>query len=998
MILYLSSSVKSFNIVINTNINTLKIVIPNTLSNCFFIQAKQTPNNIAITDENIELTYQQTANQIINLTRYLSENGYNQNSIISIYSSKRYEIIIAFLAVSSIGASCVQLDKSFPLPLLKDIINDTNSDLILCDEIPDIKSVKCIDYINIISKCDDSKIQVPSDISTDPEKDFWLVYSSGTTGKNKGISISHRAILESYKIRETIKPYDSGSSIGCNIYYLWEAFRPLLKGGRTNIIPDTILYDFKALEKYIKNKKINEILFTPSYLETLLSTSEDTAIEIFNNIDTCWLNGEVVSSWLQYKLEKFMSSTNIYNLYSISECHDVAVYKLHPNDKYLEEDGVVPVGHVLPKVDAVVLDENKEIVKNGQKGEVYIHSIGLANEYINRPDLNEERFITAANSPIKKRLYKTGDFGKLSDDGQLITIYGRCDYIIKLRGYTLSLPFIESVIKDKLDIMHCIVDKTGATRMSESLIAYLEIPKENQDTFRQQWDLKDNNKPSKKLLDKITPYLAHYMLPKYIVLLDEIPLNRYSNKLDRNSIKHDDLIIETQEVQAINNLQDYKRLWSNILNISEDDISLTSCFFELSGSSLSAMLLISNLKEFGFDISISNFVEKSSLQDSYNLITNNQSSTKQKITQEILDDINKFTTVIEPNICQDLPSTNTGNILLTGATGFLGSHLVAQLILNEKIQTIYCLVRATDKNQARQRVEKTLKKLDVKTNSKIVYLNGDITKTNFDLDSKKWLELSKEINTVIHTAASVNLLLPYNALKPSNLDGTAHCIDFCLTNKSKHLIYISTNGIFPLHLNKVFDESNSIDWIESLESGYSQTKWAVEKLVHKMIEKGLNASVLRLGNISPQTPSYINKSDTNWLLLKEIITQKKIPQNINLEMTPVDHITKIVEHIILTKPDYNTLNITNKNFLNANILAKCFNYETIEYNNWLDAIIDGSTKFLAKDKLNIDSSICNYDRTNYQRIMKEININYPEITAEYINNIFLGGKDEPTYK
>ncbi|XSZ47303.1 phosphopantetheine-binding protein [Francisella noatunensis] len=167
------------------------------------------------------------------------------------------------------------------------------------------------------------------------------------------------------------------------------------------------------------------------------------------------------------------------------------------------------------------------------------------------------------------------------------------------------------------------------------MIAYLEIPKENQDTFRQQWDLKNNNKPSKKLLDKISPHLAHYMLPKYIVILDEIPLNRYSNKLDRNSIKHDDLIIETQEVQAINNLQDYKRLWSNILNISEDDISLTSCFFELGGSSLSAMLLISNLKELGFDITISNFVKKSSLKDSYNLIINNQSSTKQEITQDI---------------------------------------------------------------------------------------------------------------------------------------------------------------------------------------------------------------------------------------------------------------------------------------------------------------------------------------------------------------------------
>lgn len=625
-------------------------IVNSTLSELFFRQANLTPNNIAITDSHIELTYQQTADQVKFLAQYLQNQGYTSQSIISIYSSKRYEIIIAFLAISSISANCVQLDKSFPLSLLKNIIEDTKSDLILCDEIPDIETVECFNYIDIISQYDSKDVEKFKHTSIDSEKGFWLVYSSGTTGKNKGIAISHRAILSSYEIRETVKAYNENSSIGCNIYYLWEAFRPLIKGGRTNIIPDDVLYDFKALSQYIRDKKINEILFTPSYLETLLSTSKDIAKEIFKNIDTCWLNGEVVSSWLQHHLEEFMSETDIYNLYSISECHDVATYKLHINDKNLEADGIVPVGHVLPKVEAIVLDDNKQMVKNGDKGEVYIHAIGLANEYINRQDLNKERFIETKDSPIGKRLYKTGDYGKLSEDGQLITIYGRCDYIIKLRGYTLSLPFIESVIKDKLDIMHCVVNKTGETRMSEYLVAYLEIPSDKQQDFCEKWQLKDN-KPSKILLDKISPFLAHYMLPKHIVLLDEIPLNRYSNKLDRNSLNlEDNAVYIEQEIKNIESLDDYKLLWANILNISKDDINSDSDFFDLGGSSLSTMLLISKLKKLCFEVKITDFIAASQLSSSYNLLSKSSNDSEQNLSKLILNDIDSLFTGLKPKI------------------------------------------------------------------------------------------------------------------------------------------------------------------------------------------------------------------------------------------------------------------------------------------------------------------------------------------------------------
>ncbi|XSZ47302.1 hypothetical protein ACP8HZ_00155 [Francisella noatunensis] len=99
-----------------------------------------------------------------------------------------------------------------------------------------------------------------------------------------------------------------------------------------------------------------------------------------------------------------MSSTNRYNLYSISECHDVAVYKLHPNDKYLEEDGVVLLVMYDQRLMQLCLMKIKKESRITKRRSSYIHSIGLANEYINKPDLNTQRFITAANSPIKKRL------------------------------------------------------------------------------------------------------------------------------------------------------------------------------------------------------------------------------------------------------------------------------------------------------------------------------------------------------------------------------------------------------------------------------------------------------------------------------------------------------------------------------------------------------------------------------------------------------------------
>lgn len=142
--------------------------------------------------------------------------------------------------------------------MLKQILLETNTELLLCDQ--DFEAFQDIELPTInITETDWSCVNVQEVHKTtidfpkiNPKSPLWLVYSSGTTGKHKGISISHQAMLASYNTRYAIKDYDAKSQLGCNIYYLWEVFRPLLRGGTVHIINDDILHNFSLLAETIE--------------------------------------------------------------------------------------------------------------------------------------------------------------------------------------------------------------------------------------------------------------------------------------------------------------------------------------------------------------------------------------------------------------------------------------------------------------------------------------------------------------------------------------------------------------------------------------------------------------------------------------------------------------------------------------------------------------------------------------------------------------------------
>ncbi|WP_119344060.1 AMP-binding protein [Facilibium subflavum] len=975
------------------------------LHESFFTQANKTPNATALVDGDTALSYRQLQNAILSLAARLEQKGISTDTVVGLYCDKRFELIVAFLAISTLGGQCVQLDKAFPDALLQDIIQQTNTAILLCDCSMDDKTVSATIF-NLVDLCQQC-IKTPIDEivmpTVNPEKILWLVYSSGTTGTHKGIAISHKAILSSYQTRNQVKPYDHTSRVGCNIYYFWEVFRPLLCGGITYIINDDILHDFEKLADTIEKQQINEFLFTPSYLETLLHYAPIAAEKIFQQLKVCWLNGEVVSSALYHQLRPYIFDTNIYNLYSISECHDVAVFLL-TDEKQIDHEGIIPAGFLLDGVKAILLDSNQKPCKAGEKGELYIHSPGLANGYINREDLNKERFIEASQSPIGKRLYKTGDYARLDNDKHLITVYGRCDYLVKLRGYTISLPFVEAVIKDKLNVMHCVVNKMGDNLLNEHLVAYLEIPENEQNLFRRKWQLYDAT--SKKITDILGAFLAPYMQPHQFILIHQIKINAYSNKLDRHSIKP---LVKEKNVllpSKINNTQDYRQLWASLLNIDMNMITDEDCFFKLGGSSLLAMRLLAITAQMGLNkLTIRQFLQASNFLASFQQFTQScNMPAHQFLYKEILDDIDQaFETLKFAYHSQSAINAScdkkTKHWLLTGATGFLGSQLLKQLLIQSN-DLVTCFIRAHSAEHAWKRLYDVAEKCNIDPQiipQRVDIMIGDLADNKLGLTDTQWQVSSMIIDGVIHAAANVNLILPYAKVKSSCFGSVASLIQFCLHGKKKRLFHISTNGILPKQVPIPHPENYTDNQtLKQLSCGYAQAKWAAEKLIQKASSLGLDSTIFRPGNLGPATKEYLNLQDMNYLILQGIEKAKSVPENLFIEITPVDHIATFIISIAQSQSNSAIYNMTNKYLIDAKTIAKYWQLPKVSPQTWRKTLdIPALNCLLEDDPHCLDAPIHHtYHQENYERMLCYFNMSYPRLTPDYLANLIYKPTDK----
>lgn len=973
------------------NDNTLNYPKNKTISMLFEEQVEKTPNNIALVFEDQELTYKEVNEKANSLAYYLrNQLNINRNDIVGIMVNRSFEMIISILAVLKAGGAYIPIDLSYPKERINYMLTNSNSKILLTQ-----KNLNNIDLNNILNIYLDNtdiynlpntnleNINTPDDLS-------YIIFTSGSTGLPKGVMLTHKGLsnVTNYcnnnieYLKENLKiSIASITTISFDIF-IFETLISLQKGLKIIIANQNEQTTPHLLNNLLEKYNVQAIQSTPSRMQLFLNDINN--IPSIKNLKYIILAGEPLPSNLVQTLHSF-GDLSIYNGYGPSETTVFSnITKI--------ENNIITIGKPLNNTQIYILDKYKNPVPIGITGEIYISGDGVGKGYINNKELTDKSFIPNPFIP-NTLMYKTGDLGKYDENGN-ITCLGRVDNQIKIRGLRIELGEIENLILKFPDINNVVVVKKELQNREFISAYYTSTRKISIPSLR-------------KHLDK---FLPKYMIPSYFVALDEFPYTA-NGKIDRKKLPLPTGILNISKEEYISpksNLQ--KRLvtiWEKVLNTSP--ISVNDNFFELGGDSLLAMNLNMELqkitdkvtytdifrfptileleKKISFDIDKPMFNKIENLSDSFVDILNNCTE-KDKIKH-----------------------WHPKNIFLTGATGFLGMHILEQFLKHEK-GNIYCLVRREPGITARTKLYQKLQyyfgdKYNKLIDKRIFVVKGNILEPGFGLDQDKLIDLANSIDVVINSAANVAHYGNYNKFYNTNVKSVKYLADFC-KSFNKKLYHISTMSVASMNLDKSYlvpkNTNHKVDFTESslyvgqiIDNVYARSKFEAEYYVLDAISKGLDGYILRMGLLTPRFKDGVFQENIldNDLINKSLSFAKigAIPNYLakfELEFTPVDCAARALYSIITHPSDKNRIfHLYNHNSISTekyiNLLKKLkYNINLLPENEFIDKINKILNNDEEKNMLNILMN--DFDKNLHLDYFSEI-IPSSKFTIKYLRKI-----------
>ncbi len=623
-----------------------------TLHELFEEQVKKMPDKIALVYGSKFLTYDELnkrSNQLANYLRH--ECNVGAETVVAICLPRTENIIIAILAVLKAGGAYVPLDPNYPDARLQHVLTDSGANVILTDEL-NIKRVHWLEEIErgsqnklVVLSLDDKEKQNPfknqSDHNLTPINSIdnlaYVIYTSGTTGLPKGSSHTHRNICRLFE--STNHWYNFNEDDVWSLYHsyvfdfsVWEMWGSLLYNGKLIIVPYDISRDFYAYTKIILQQKVSILNHTPTAFYQLADILIREEPRKLSHLRYVIFGGEALQF---FKLQTFFNrfsncKIKLINMYGITETSVHVTYKLITN--CLENSS--NIGDKIPDLKVYVLDKNLMMVPVGAIGELYVSGAGLGRGYYNKPALTAERFIanpyqTRADQNREKflRLYKTGDLVRLLQDGSLEYL-GRNDFQIKLRGYRIELGEIEQAISSYGGISQSVVlikeenIKSAGGESKKYLLGYY-VSKE---------------KMSEQLLESyLKSKLPDYMVPTYLVHLSELPLT-INGKIDRKALPSPEFRSDSEKYIAPRNEieKSISEIWSKVLGIAKDKISISDDFFRLGGDSIISIQLVSLLRQkLGLQVSVKDIFSFRTIERiSEQLLSKSSQETQKQISTE----------------------------------------------------------------------------------------------------------------------------------------------------------------------------------------------------------------------------------------------------------------------------------------------------------------------------------------------------------------------------
>lgn len=561
-----------------------------TILDLFDQRIRIAPYDIAVQFEDQSLTYmelEEKSNRLASLL--LRKYAVNRHMTVGIMMERSHMMLVALMGVMKTGAAYVPIDTSFPDARIAHILENSQSCAIVTDKSISYASPQAgcdIVYLEDAIECENMD-RAKRGKNIEPEDLMYVIYTSGSTGIPKGVSVTHRNVMnflaamdQVYRFRST-DAFLSVTTISFDISVL-ELFWTLVNG--VKIIIHSEKSGKLGLNRY--EHEVSLIQSTPTRMRAILD--DPNSRKLIAGLNAIFIGGEPFPVSLANDLRN-ASQAKLFNMYGPTETTVWSSY-YEVNESFADR---IPIGKPLANTQIYILDQNRQLVPSNVVGEIWIGGDGVTKGYWRNTELTYKMFSEVSINGQTNWLYRTGDLGRWQNDGTLDCL-GRADQQIKLRGYRIELGEIETAILSHPAVSETVVIMTKDQVLAAYVVWHFEL------------DASD-------LRHHLSQTLPAYMIPVFFVKMRELPLTP-NGKIDRRSLPVPDRALQEAIVEPTNETERILLdIWQGLFQI--DELSILNDFFDLGGHSLLAIKLEIELEKFGFDASLVNIMHDRTIKD-----------------------------------------------------------------------------------------------------------------------------------------------------------------------------------------------------------------------------------------------------------------------------------------------------------------------------------------------------------------------------------------------
>lgn len=854
--------------------------------------AAQAPDALAVADGRAALTYRELDARANRLAHVLRAHGARHEACVALCVAASVDMVLGALAALKAGAAYVPIDPDYPHERIELILQDTDPVAVLVDEttppaVLEAAGERAI-HLGLDPHHHDAAARdasAPGD-PPGPRTLAYVVYTSGSTGRPKGVEVEHRSLANlalaqglacgttpADRLAQTASP-----SFDATVMEIWH---PLVAGASLHIAPRALRRDPRGLVEWMVEQEISITMVATALIAMLFG--RDRLYRRLTSMRRLMTGGAAL-------LTRPAPDTPypLVNMYGPTETTVVATQGAVPTGG----DGPPTIGRPLANTLIHVLDQHRRPVGPGELGEIWIGGVQVARGYRGRPDLTAERFLPdpyAGDDSGEARMYRTGDLGVWREDGEL-EFHGRVDDQIAIRGYRIEPQEVEAALTSLPGIVDAVAIAVSHGRRGDQLAAYYTT-----------------TEPA----PTIAAVRAHArsILPEYMVPTAYTRVEAFAftpnGKIDRKALPAPTLLrADLDGAYVAPRTPREERVAAVFADVLElDEVGVDDDFFALGADSLDAVQCTGALSdELGRELTVEGLYANPTVARLLAVLDGDGETTAIDWIAEAdprLEEIapldagertadageraadagDRAEVPGERAATRRARAADSGErttdsasraasageraasradrtapraVLLTGASGFLGPHLLAELVAATRADgaRVIALVRAPTVTAGAERLRRALlaERRDVEADwARVAVLPGDLAQPRFGLSEVDFVRLAGELGAIVHSGALVHHLYDYARLRAANVEGTREALRLARLAGGVPLRYVSSISTTLQLRDGALVERADADVLPPLGTGYGESKWVAEKMVLTAAASGaVPATVVRL--------------------------------------------------------------------------------------------------------------------------------------------------------